>query len=106
MIIREEGGVVVATIDPEQCAKLWAALEPYIQAGRRGYVFDLGGIDYLNSVGVAGLISTRNKVLALSGRVALANLSGSLQSIFRILRLERLFELGHDRPQAMKAVLE
>ncbi len=93
MKIHEHDQVIVVDIVEEHCGLLTKLLEPQLDAGRRSFVFDLAGAGFLNSVNIASLISTRNRIVAVGGKVAVANLSDNIKSVFRILKLERLFEL-------------
>lgn len=91
--IHDHDGVVVVGIIDEQCGQLTKLLEPQLEAGRRGFVFDLAQANFLNSVNIASMIAARNRIVAVQGKVAVANLADNIKSVFRILKLERLFEL-------------
>ena len=93
MQIHERGKVIVVDIIDEQCGQLAKLLEPQLEAGRRSFVFDLAKANFLNSVNIASLIAARNRIVALEGKVAVANLADNIKSVFRILKLERLFDL-------------
>ena len=94
--IAQDNGVMVVAIDPAQCATLAAALEPSLAAGARAIVLDLAGVDYLNSMNIAGLITLRNKLQQKGARLELANVKPQVASILRVLKLERLFALDRD----------
>jgi anti-anti-sigma regulatory factor len=102
MRVHEHGPVVVVDIVDEQCGQLAKLLEPQLEAGRRAFVFAQAG--FLNSVNIASLISARNRIVALGGRVAVANLTDNIKSVFRILKLERLFELDLQLDAALAKV--
>jgi anti-anti-sigma regulatory factor len=104
MRVHEHGPVVVVDIVDEQCGQLAKLLEPQLEAGRRAFVFDLAQAGFLNSVNIASLISARNRIVALGGRVAVANLTDNIKSVFRILKLERLFELDLQLDAALAKV--
>lgn len=104
MQVQERDDAVVVVLRNDQCAQLWKTIEPYIERGHTRFVFDLGGVTFLNSVSIAGIITVRNKIVANSGRVALANLSLNVKSVFRILKLERLFDLDMDTDSATRCV--
>lgn len=92
MRIHEIGPVVVVDI-ADECGQLTKLLEPQLDAGRRSFVLDLGKAGFLNSVNIASLIAARNRIVAAGGKVAVANLSDNIRSVFRILKLERIFDL-------------
>ncbi len=104
MHVHDENGVVVVALAADQALGLWKAIEPLIDMGRRSVVVDLAGVAFLNSLNIAAVIATRNRVAALGGRFALANLSERVKSIMRVLRLDRLFDLDHTLEAAINGV--
>lgn len=104
MQLSTHDGVVVAVMLGEDCGRLWPAIEPHVVAGHKAVVVDLAQVDFLNSLNIAALISVQKKVTAAGGRMALSNLKEPIRAVFRILRLERLFALDHDRAAAQAAV--
>jgi anti-sigma B factor antagonist len=104
MQVQERDGVVVVTVLEEQCTALWKTLEPFIEAGKRSCVLDMNEVSFLNSVNIAAIIATRNKLVALGGKVAVANIKDRVKSIFRVLKLDRLFDLNRTLDTAIGAV--
>jgi anti-anti-sigma regulatory factor len=103
MQVTENGDVVTVTIT-EQCGGLWKIIEPYLSAGKKGFVIDLAPMNFLNSISIAAIITARNKASAAGAKVAIANLGESIRSIFRVLKLERIFNLDLDLAGASQAV--
>ena len=103
MQVQERDRVVVVSVQADLCGQLWRTIEPHLDAGKRSFVLDLGGIPFLNSVNIAAIIAARNKVLAGGGKIALANLGDHVKAVFRVLKLERLFDLELDLPRATAA---
>lgn len=99
--IIEHQGIVIATVQAEQCGDLMRAIEPYLTAGRTGVVVDLSRTPFLDSVNIAAIISVRNRLTSSGLRFAVANLAPNIQAVFRILKLDRMFELGMDLEQAI-----
>ena len=104
MQISDSGSVVVVTVVSGQCQTLWRAIESYHVLGRRSFVLDLSHVDLLNSVNIAAIITVRSKLTATGGKLALAGLKPRMQEIFRVFRLDRLFDLGLDLAAATRAV--
>lgn len=100
----EEGGIVVATVLESACAAIWPALQPKVEAGAQSFVLDFSEVSYLNSMSIASIISLRNKILTAGGKLALANLQDAIKSVFRILKLEKLFDLDMNGEEARTAV--
>jgi len=99
-IQERERVVVVSVAQADHCGQLWRTIEPLLDAGKRSFVIDLTGIGFLNSVSIAAIIAARNKVIAGGGKIALANLGDHVKAVFRVLKLERLFELDLDVARA------
>jgi anti-anti-sigma regulatory factor len=53
---------------------------------------------------VAAIISTRNKIVAAGGKLAVAEVKDRVRSVFKVLKLERLFQLELSMDQALAAV--
>ncbi len=100
-IITEHGSIVIVTVLPEQCVELARTIEPFITTGKTGVVLDLGRVSFLDSVSIAAIIGLRNRLLAIRRRFAVANLAPNIQAVFRILKLDRMFDLGFDLEQAI-----
>ena len=102
--IRNVDGVQVLTVDENDCAGLWRIAEPKLAEGSRAFVLDFAEVEYLNSMNIAAIISLRTKLENKGARLALCGLRDQIASIFRILKLERLFNLGLDCDAAVNAV--
>ena len=100
----EDNGVAVVTVLETECANIWPAVQPVIEAGTSACILDFSSVSYLNSMSIASIISLRNKVMAADGKLALANLQDNIKSVFRILKLEKLFDLDLDSESARSAV--
>ncbi len=104
MQVQEYDQVVAITIENDQCSTLWKTIEPYLNAGKKGVVLDLSQVGYLNSVSIAAIIGARNKTTAFGRKLAVANLRDSIKSIFRVLKLERVFDLDLTYDKAAELV--
>ena len=100
----EDNGVVVVTVLESECPNIWPAVQPLIEQGVKSCVLDFSNVSYLNSMSIAAIISLRNKARAADVKVALANVQENIKSVFRILKLEKLFELGYDSESARSSV--
>ena len=104
MQVHEQHQVTVITILNEECGALLKTVEPLVEKGRLRFVFDMSQATFLNSVNIAAIIATRNRIAAAGGKVAVASLADNIKSVFRILRLERLFDLNLSLDQALAVV--
>ncbi|MBA3709712.1 MAG: STAS domain-containing protein [Planctomycetes bacterium] len=103
MQVQERDGVVVVTV-VDECSSLWKTLEPFVEAGKRNCVLDLSQVGFLNSVNIAAIIAVRNKVVGAGGKIAVADIKDRVKSIFRVLKLDRLFDLNRTLDTAILAV--
>ena len=103
-IAEREHAMVLTVVGEPTLANLWKTLEPYVEAGRRGFVLDLSQVRYLNSTSIAAILTARNKAAAHGCRLVVANLTDSIRSVFRILKLERLFDLEMTLDKAVQAL--
>lgn len=104
MQVHEQNQVTVITILNEECGALLKTVEPLLEKGRLRYVFDMSQVTFLNSVNIAAIIATRNRIVATGGKVVVSNLADNIKAVFRILKLERLFDLTFTLEQALVAV--
>jgi len=75
-----------------------------LEEGVRAFVLDFSNVEYLNSMNIAAIIALRSRLEKRGAQLALANLREQVVSIFRVLKLERLFALDHDLDRALEAV--
>ena len=104
MQVHETNQVTIITILNDECGGLLKTVEPMLDKGRLRYVFDMSQATFLNSVNIAAIIATRNRIAATGGKVAVSNLADNIRAVFRILKLERLFDLSLNLEQAQAAL--
>jgi len=104
MRVNERDQVTIITFQSEQFVDLWHTVEPLLEKGRRSFVIDFAKVKFLNSFSIAAIIMARNKVVGAGGKLALAELADHVKSVFRILKLERLFQLDLRLEQAIASV--
>ncbi len=102
--VLDQDGVNVVTVIETECAQIWSLLQPLIEGGKKSCVLDFSNVNYLNSMSIAAIIGLNKKVAGAGGKLALANLQDNIQSVFRILKLEKLFDLSLDMAGAKAAV--
>jgi anti-sigma B factor antagonist len=69
---------------------LTAAMRQAAAAGTP-LVFDLGGVEYMSSVGLRALMRVAKEAKTGSVRVAVANLNETMLEIFQISRFDKIF---------------
>ncbi len=102
--IQRDTGIAIISVLETECGSLWEAIAPLVsEEARKAIVLDFSKVAYLNSMNIASIISLRNKLLSQDVGLLLANVQGNIQSVFRILKLERLFNLDLNLEQAVTA---
>lgn len=102
--VETQDGILVVMVDQDDCGGIWKSVEEQVGAGSVNVVLDFGEVSYLNSMNIAGIISLRNKVEGAGGKLLLANMKDQIVSIFRILKLERMFDLSLSRDAAVSSL--
>lgn len=77
-------------LEPGSLGRLIDALD--VRSGRR-LVIDFGEVEYLASPALGELINLKKRLGAGGGRLGLRNVHPDLMEVFRITRLDRVFDL-------------
>src|SRR5437667_8118738 len=70
--------------------------------GQRHFVFNLGGVDYIDSSGLGQLISIWSSIRNKNGYLTLLNPSKRVERLFEITRLHTIFEIFAEEPAAVE----
>jgi anti-sigma B factor antagonist len=65
-------------------------------------VVDLGGVDYMSSVGLRALMRVSKEAKGVSVKISVANLNATMLEIFQISRFDKMFPV-HDSVDAAVA---
>jgi len=95
--VRKEGGVSVYAFEGglgfgQPLALLEQRFEESIGAGERLFAFDLRGVPWLDSSGLGQVVACHQRVREQEGVVKLV-LADRSQELFKITRLEKMFEI-------------
>jgi anti-sigma B factor antagonist len=74
-----------------------------IARGHRRFVFDLGGVDWMNSSGLGILIGGLTTIKNAGGELKLANVTEKIQSLFMITKLVTIFDSHETVEDALKS---
>jgi anti-sigma B factor antagonist len=93
----ERGDVTIfslkGNLDALTAPSLKKEIESLLAARKINVVFDLSGLELIDSSGVGAIVSLFKRVRTLQGDVKIARLSGQPSEIFKLLRLDRAFEI-------------
>ena len=84
--------------------KLAALLLDMKETGAHHFVLDIQNIQYMDSMCLGCLVESLNSMASHGGRIALVNTTHSVQSMFRMTRLDRVFSICHDVMQAIEEI--
>lgn len=102
------GGVEVlrlsGEIDLHTSPGLRKAMQGKLKAKTPALILDFGGVEYIDSSGLATLVEYRRDCAAFGGKFALAGLSTGVRTIFDLVRLNELLAI-HDSVAAAQSAL-
>lgn len=71
--------------------------------GRRRILLDFDRVQYLSSAALGKLINLKKKVARAEGQLKLSSIAPDLMEVFKITRLDTVFEIHGDTPSALDA---
>jgi anti-sigma B factor antagonist len=95
---------ITGDIDLETSPQLRDFLKPKSSKKTSALLLDFGGVEYIDSSGLATLIEYFQAVQGFKGKLALASLSPRVKNVFEIVRLEQIFSIHPDVPSALAAL--
>lgn len=108
--IERLGETAVATITVTELSgadamALMADLMTHVSgAGVRNFVFDLQNVKHMDSSCVGAMVEMLTRLQRSGGAIALVNAAQSVEYLFRLTRLDRLFPICRDVMTAIQAV--
>jgi anti-sigma B factor antagonist len=105
---RQVNGVTILDLNGritlgDETALLRNAIRDVISDGRKNVLLNLSGVPYIDSSGIAELVSAIAAVRREGGDVKLLNLTRKVRDTVEILKLGAIFELFDDEAAAVKA---
>ena len=77
----------------EEAAELRASLIGYIEKGHETFIFDLSGVDYIDSTGLGTLVAIQKRAQQKGGSVIIKGIQGLVKDLFELTRLTKVFEI-------------
>src|SRR5215469_5906144 len=105
---RQVNGVTILDLNGritlgDETALFRNAIRDVISDGRKNLLLNLSGVPYIDSSGIAELVSAIAAVRREGGDVKLLNLTRKVRDTVEILKLGAIFELFDDEAAAVKA---
>ena len=82
--------------------ELKTAAADLFEQGNRKLVLDLGGVTYLNSMGIGALVSIYTMYAKDKGRINLCQMGKNIQNTFVITKLITIFDIEEKREESIK----
>ncbi len=96
-----ERGIVIISVSGrvmlgEKSAKIESLVDKLIGEGKRSIVFDLSGVEHMDSTGIGRFISSLNKLMQAGGKMRMAAAAPAVREGFRVTRLDTVFDFDED----------
>lgn len=88
VVIKLEGSLYV-----EDALLLRTKALSYFQEGHNNFLIDLSQVDYIDSSGLGALVALQKRALEHHGSLKLHGLTGVVQELFELTRLNKIFEI-------------
>lgn len=79
-------------MDEEDAGVLGLELQAYVEQGYSTYHIDMSDLYYIDSAGLSVLIAINKRALKLGGDVMLTGLKGTVEELFEVTRLKKIFK--------------
>ena len=103
---QERGDVTIfslkGNLDALTAPSLKKEIESLLASRKINVVFDLAGLELIDSSGVGAIVSLFKRVRTLQGDVKIARLQGQPAEIFKLLRLDKAFDLFATQAEAVQ----
>ncbi len=89
-----------AKLDASSAAEFKARMVNWIQKGHKLILLDLSAVEFMDSSGLNAIISVL-KALGEEGNIVLCGLRKMVSSVFRLTRMERIFDIYESPREAL-----
>ena len=105
-VAKENNVTIVAVegeIDVETSPQLRERFDELLAQGEHNFVIDLGGVDFIDSSGLAAFVRLFKRVRVGEGDVKLCCIRPEILKIFELTRLNRVFDIFDTRAEAVES---
>ncbi len=105
---RQVGGVTIVDISGrielgEESAALRDLVCDLSNKGHRQILLNLGGVDYIDSMGLGSLVAAFARVRKQGGELKLLNLTNKVTDLMQVTKLYTVFDILNDEAAAVKS---
>ncbi len=106
---RREGRLLVAKVldsrlDAKIAHEFKERMANLIEQGAKSVVLDLSNVDFIDSSGLGAIVSSL-KVLGRRGDFAISGTSETVNTMFRLTRMDKVFRIFNTEDEAIRALL-
>jgi anti-sigma B factor antagonist len=95
--------LLTARLDVASTPEVKRSLAKLIRKGHRRLVLDISEVDFIDSNGLSTLVFARQR-LGKYGQMAISSPRNTVMSMLKLTRLYQVFDVFHDRQQAIAAL--
>ena len=107
MKVEEKNSVTVCSIngdiDINTSPQIKREFDKMLSDKKKSVLINFGGVNYIDSSGLATFVELLKNVRGYSGALKLSNLSQKIRSLFEITKLEKLFDIKAEENEAIEA---
>lgn len=81
-------------LDLEKAGKLEDILNNLINLGYKNIIVDFSKCFYIDSTGLRVLVSTKNNLAKLEGKIEIRGLTGKVKEVFKLTKLDKIFNIS------------
>lgn len=107
---RKEGNISIIkpigrNLDASTVSSFKKQTADWVQKGSYILLLNLANIDFIDSSGLGSIISLF-KLVAENGNMAICNTRPTVQSLFRLTRMDKVFTIYHSEEEGIHALME
>ena len=107
---REVGSVVIFDVTGEICRShvteitLHQVVKSQLERGRRNILLNLENVEFIDSFGVGEILASYVSIQNLGGKIKLIRISRRLGIVFKVVGLDRVFEVFDSESAALQSL--
>ena len=92
-------------IDAAAATEFKQKMSDWIESGNRRIVLNLAEVDFIDSSGLGAIISSLKKI-GNDGNLVICTVKETVMSLFRLTRMNRVFDIFPSEDEALQAISE
>lgn len=77
----------------DEVATFRLEINKLLEEGQKNYIFDFSSCDFIDSTGLGALVAIYKKCKEKSGSIKLKSLKPEVEKLFKLTRLDKVFEI-------------